>query len=370
MNQFDPAAFDFAAALAARKAEFGEMQMAYIDPPAGTASDNVSPVTASQVPAGKLVHVGPRDAAGLPTGSNEVDQFVSKAYDLAAYQPFRRRLLFDTFATLRVTRQSHNGAVVALSRVGDLDDDPTTAELHEDFDVLPTPLVAHGSNIILKEYGRVVTKTALIRATSMIPLDPIAAERVGRNMGATVDRIALNAALAAGGIKIDGTAGAVPVDQTGTAVSASNQLRAVHQYFLDNNVEPFEDGFYAAAITPAAQTQLLKESDAAGWRYFQQNQNPAGGTGSIAKGYVGDYEGFHFFVTTGVPAATGGVFFGAEGLAKAGSMVPGFGMEPQVVVAPVVDRLRRFASVGWYWLGGYARFRAEAIATSNLSDIT
>lgn len=368
MNQFDPSSFDFAAALAARKAEFGGMEMVYVDPPTG-ASDNVSPVTASQVPAGKLVHVGPR-TAGLPTGSDEVDALVTKAYDLIAYSPYRRRLLFDTFATMRITKQSHNGAVVQVSRVGDLDDDPTTAVLNEDYDVLPTPLVAHSANIILNEYGRVVTKTALIRATSMIPIDPIAAERVGRNMGATLDRLAMNVSLAAGGMKIDGTTGAVPVDQTGSALSASDQLRAVSEYFLQNNVEPFEDGMYAAVINPAAATQLRKEGAAAGYRYFQINQNPSGGTGSIARGYIGDYEGFRFYVTTGVANGVGGIFYGAEGLAKAGSMAPGFGMAPQVVVAPVVDRLKRFASIGWYWLGGYGRFRAEAIATSNLADIT
>ena len=52
---------------------------------------------------------------------------------------------------------------------------------------------------------------------------------------------------------------------------------------------------------------------------------------------------------------------GAEALAKAYSSAPGFGATPRTVVSPVVDKLRRFASVGWYWLGGYKVFRDEAI---------
>lgn len=370
MTEKFPEAFDFASTLAARKAEFGDAQMAYADPPTN-ASDNVSPVTASQDPTTKVTGVGTRGGDGLPTGNNQVDALVTRAYNLRAYGPLRRRLVFDAFATVRPTMDTHNGAVVQMTRVNDIaDDDPTTAELNEYYDVLPTPLTANATNVILKEYGRAVTKTALLRGTSMIPFDPVAAERVGRNMGATLDRLSRTVSLAAGGIDAAGAVGGVPVDHTGTAVSASNQLRAVSEYFEANNVEPFEDGFYGAVITPAAKTQLRKESSADGWRYYAINQNPAGGQGAnVARGYIGEYEGFRFWVSTGVPSGTGGMFFGAEGLAKAQSTAPGFG-DPQVVVAPVVDRLKRFASVSWFWLGGYARFRSEAIATSNLSDIS
>ena len=366
---FDAAMFDFAAVLASRKAEFGDAQMVYTDPPSN-ASDNVSPVTASQSPSTKLTGVGTRGADGLPTGSDGVDSLVTKAYNLRAYTPYRRRLVFSQMATVRPTMDTHQGATVQLNVVSDVsDDDPTTAELNEYYDVLPTPLTSWSSNVILKEYGRAVTKTALLRGTSMIPFDPIAAERVGRNMGATIDRLHRTVSLAAGGITNAGAAGGVPADQTGSAVSASNQLRAVAEYFETNEVEPFEDGFYQAIISPASHTQLKKESSADGWRYYAINQNPSGGSGaSVARGYIGEYEGFRFFVVNGI-SSTGGIFYGAEGLARAQSMAPGYG-DPQVVVAPVVDRLKRFASVGWYWLGGVARFRAEAICTSNLSDIT
>jgi N4-gp56 family major capsid protein len=344
--------------------------MAYVDPPAGgIASDLVSPVSASQTPEGKLLNVGPRDSAGLPTGSNVLDTLITRAYDLQAYKFLRRRLVFADAATIRTTNQSHTGAVIRLNVVNDLDDDPTKALLVENYDVLPTPLASFGTDVILYEYGRVVTSTNLLRGTSMIPFDPIAAERVGRNAGATMDRLARDSLLGSttgGGLNADGSANtAAPTDVT-VSGKPSATLRAAFQSFQSNNIEPFANGLYRAYIDPASLTALKGESDAAGWRYYQINQDSGGGTGDIARGAIGVYEGFEIIVTTGV-GASHGFFLGNEGLAMLHSNAPGFGPMPQVIVSPVVDRLRRFASVGWYWLGGFSRFRAEAVLIGNLA---
>lgn len=338
--------------------------MAYADPPAGgIASDNVAPVTAAQDPTLYLTHVG-ATSGGLPTGSDGVDSLITRAYDLTAFTFLRRKLLFDEWATVAPTRQSHNGAVIQMNFVGDIDDDPAKAVLEEDYDVLPTPLASYKTDLTMLEYGRTVTRTNLVRGLSMIPIDPVAAERVGRNAGGTIDRLALAALLASGGIKNDGTAGGAVVDVT-VANGPSDTLRAAAQYFRENNVDPMDDGFYRAALTPAAETALRKEADAAGWRYWQANDGSEMGGNSIVRGFVGNYEGFKISVSTGVPSAQGGIFGGKDALAKVFPKVPGYGPYPQVVVAPVVDRLRRFASVGWLWLGGYGRFRAEAVVTGN-----
>src|SRR5436190_17773705 len=81
---------------------------AYTDPPSGgIASDNVSPVTASQTPEGKLLSVGTRDGTtGLPTTSAGLQSLVTKAYDLIAHKALRKRLLFDPIATVRTTNES------------------------------------------------------------------------------------------------------------------------------------------------------------------------------------------------------------------------------------------------------------------------
>lgn len=304
-------------------------------------------------------------------GANDISSLITRAYDLLAAKPLRDALIFDAFATVRPTRQSHNGAIVRMNLIDDLTDDPATALLPEDYDVLPTPLVSYWADITMKEYGRVVTTTNLARGTSNIPIDPAAAERIGRNAGSTVDKLAVAALQAAGGVKADGTAGGVPVD-VHVASKPSSTLRAAAEYFQANKVEPFSNGLYLAVITPAEETALRNEADAAGWRYWQAN-NAANGVedvahrGSVTLGgnpKVFQYEGF--MIVPSIRVAKG-LFLGNEGLAKAYPIVPGYGPTPQTVVSPVVDRLRRFASVGWSWLGGYARYRAEAVCVGDLA---
>jgi N4-gp56 family major capsid protein len=331
------------------------------------ASEHVSPVDkVTQEAKNALTHVGAL-SNGLPSGSDSLQSLVTRAYNLAAMQTLRRELVWDRFATVQASRLSHNGAVVQFNFVDDLDDDPTKAELSEDYDVLPTPLKSWPTNVTMKEYGRAVTTTALLRGTSMIPVDPIAAERVGRNAGSVIDRLAFAPLIAAGGITNAGTAGGAPVDVS-VASSPSDTLRAASQKFKEDDVAPFANGMYTAIMTPACETALRKEADAAGWRYWQINQEESGGTGDIARGAVGAYEGFNIIVanTPGLEAV-GAVFLGNEALAKAYSSAPGFGANPGVVVSPVVDRLKRFASVGWYHLVGYSRFRAEAVLVGDLT---
>ena len=107
------------------------------------------------------------------------------------------------------------------------------------------------------------------------------------------------------------------------------------------------------------------ESDAAGWRYWQAN-NSANGVAQVQGRYIGEYEGFTILVSNRLTAGKD-LFLGQDGLAKVFPSAAGFGSQPRIIVSPVVDRLRRFASIGWYHLVGYGRFRAEAAITSNLA---
>jgi N4-gp56 family major capsid protein len=325
----------------------------------------VSPVEEAEI--AKLTQVG-AVSNGLPTGSDGVDSLITRAYELLAHQNYRRELLFDEAATVRLARVSHNGAVYQLNVVDDISDDPSTALLVEQYDVLPTPLVSWKLDVILKEYGRVVTTTNLLRGTSFVPVDPIAAERIGRNAGATMDRLALSVLLGSGGITKAGAAGSAPTDVTVTG-KPSDTLRAAAQSFADNNVMPFASGYYRAYINPAGITALRSESDAAGWRYNAVRNASDEVRSGMNRRYVTTYEGFEIYSTTTPGIATpGGVFLGADALAKVAPQAAGFGTSPEIVIAPVVDRLRRFASVGWKWLGAYSRFRSEAVLTGDLAE--
>jgi hypothetical protein len=52
---------------------------------------------------------------------------------------------------------------------------------------------------------------------------------------------------------------------------------------------------------------------------------------------------------------------GRQALCKAYSNVDGNGEGPKVVPGPVTDVLRRFVPMGWYWLGGYSRFKETSL---------
>ncbi|MGV0949362.1 MAG: hypothetical protein ACOYB3_01730 [Azonexus sp.] len=346
------------------------------------AAEQVAPLNAADTDraialGGGLTHVGTRMSGGgqvasAAGGITWAEAMVTTAYDLVIDSAYRDALVFDQFATKRPTRLTHNGAIVSFQATNDLDDDPTKAELVEDFDVLPSKFKSAHVDIAMKEYGKVVSRTNLVRGVSMVPFDPIAAEKIGRNSSSVLDRLALNSLYAVGGISFSkdpskfGGAGTAPVAVAPVAGKPTETLLAIAQQFQEADVEPFSNGLYSAVITPAELTALRKESDAAGWRYYQINQEESGGTGSIARRVIGEYEGFLFFVSNRLTAGKS-LYLGADALAKVYPNVAGFGPQASSEVAPVVDRLRRFYTVGWLWTGGYGRYKAEAVVTSNLA---
>lgn len=333
-----------------------------------------SPVEETQV--ATLTTVGARisggaQAANVATGVAWSSTQVTTAYDLLIEKAYRDQLVFDQFATKRPTRLTHNGAIVSFPLANDIADDVAGATLQENFDVLPSQFKTAHVDIGMLEYGRVITRTNLVRGMSAIPFDPIAAERIARNSVSTMDRLALASIYAAGGVSantdptIFGTPGGVPATVTATAGHPTYTLQDVAQNFQTNNIEPFSDGTWAAIIRPGAITALRREADAAGWRYFQVMQEPGGGTGSVPFRKIGVYENFTFFTSNRLTAAKD-IFMGADALAKVYPNVEGFGPQAASEVSPVNDRLRRFLSTGWLWTGGYGRYKAEAIVTANL----
>lgn len=289
----------------------------------------------------------PAPQIDLAVGSN----LVTKAYELAAWGALRPEIIFDQFATVRSTRSSHNGSSVQFTFLDDLPEAVTP--LLENVDVDSTALDSTTVEVTMREYGVAVTRTALLRGTSMIPFDPIAAERVGWNAGVSQDTLARTA--------LDQATNSI----TGATLSSEMLREGVRQMKVDN-VRPFAGGSYVAVISPSQEKELKAEADAAGWRFVVGNGE--GGGNSIYRGEVGLYEGVRIVVNNHLTDQDTGYLMGQEALAKAFSSVPGFGPMPRVVVSPVVDKLRRFASVGWYWLGGYKIFRQEAIRLIDTSS--
>lgn len=317
-------------------------------------SPNYSPgeiVTA----AGPLSINAPAPVVDITLGS----QFVTKAYDLAIYPALRPELIFDQFATVRASNTTHRGGSVRFSFVDDLSEQ--TTPLLENLDVDSITMASKALTVTMREYGTAVTNTALIRGTSMISLDPLIAERVGYNAGISIDTLA-RVALSQTTITYDDASTAtIGSIGDGSANLSGVMLRQGVARLRAANVRPMRGGNYVAVISPYQAQQLMSESTDTGFRWMvgYNGDNTAGN--SIFQGEVGTYEGVRLVVNNHLTSMGFGYLMGAEALAKAYSTAPGFGPNPKTVVAPVVDKLRRFASVGWYHLVGYSVFRADAL---------
>jgi N4-gp56 family major capsid protein len=298
------------------------------------------------------------------TITTSLDQLAATlAYDKLARTPLRSKLVHEQFATVQSTNQSHDGASVQFNFVGDLTLS-TTALADEISDAPQEALSDTGVTVTMLEYGRVVARSRKVRGTSMVAIDPIAAERVGRAAGVVHDELA-RLALAATANQYGTTGGLTDL--------SSNVLRKASASLKAADVDPFVGDYYVAIIHPDQEYDLRIEADAAGWRYYAANQNPSGdGASGIMRGSVGMYEGFNILVSsrtgksgTGATTDYTGLVFGAEALAKAYSHVEGFGPYATTVFAPPVDNLSRVMRVGYYWLGGYAILRAAAVGKLN-----
>lgn len=310
--------------------------------------------------AGPLSINAPAPVVDITLGS----QFVTKAYDLAVYPALRPELIFDQFATVRASNVTHRGGSVRFSFVDDLDEQ--TTPLLENIDVDSIALNSKALTLSMREYGTAVTNTALIRGTSMISLDPVIAERVGYNAGRSIDTLARTALDVTSITYDDGSTASIGSVGNTSAPLDGDALRNGVAILRAANVRPLRGGNYVAVISPYQAQQLMSDTSDTGFRWMVGYAGGMGTAGnSIFQGEIGTYEGVRLVINNHLGTQGKGYLMGAEALAKAYSTAPGFGPTPHTVVSPVVDKLRRFASIGWYHLVGYSVFRAEALLHIN-----
>lgn len=294
------------------------------------------------------------------------------AFDRIAYFALRSELLFDAVADVQPVAQSMPGSSVKFTIFNDLS--AATSTLTEDTDVTPVVMSDSQVEVTLAEYGNAVNTTAKLRGTSFLDVDSAAANIVGYNAGISVDTV-ISDVLSAGTNVIYGGGGAsTPSTRVGLAVDdiiTANDIRKTVAALRKANAVSF-NGMYMGYIHPDVSYDLRRETGVASWR----DPHVYVDTAMIYNGEVGAFEGVRFIETprakifenvfNGAGAAgTGDAYCthicGRQALAKAHSIVDGNGPFPRVVRGPVVDVLSRFQPIGWYWLGGYARFREASL---------
>jgi len=308
-------------------------------------------------------------AAETGTANLSVDQ---TAFEKLAYFALRDEMYFDQFADVQATNATNPGATVTFTIFQDMA--AATTALGEAEDVTPVALSDSQVTVTLNEYGNATVTTAKLRATSFLPVDPVAANAVGYNAGLSIDTIARNAAQAGTNV-IYATGGATdPTSRTtinSDDVLAANDVRRVVAQLRKANV-PTIGGSYVGMIHPDVSYDFRSATDAAAWRTPANYVNPQG----IYTGEIGMFEGVRFIEAPRAPlfanasdnsgsAGTidvyGTLIMGRQALAKGISLGGEYGAQPSIVYGTVTDILKRFRPVGWKHFVGYGVFRQEAL---------
>jgi N4-gp56 family major capsid protein len=285
------------------------------------------------------------------------------AYDRLTYMAFRPTQHFDQFASVQPTRQSMPGSSVIFNKTSDLA--VASSALTETSDVTPVAMGDAQVTVTLAEYGNAVQTSAKLRGVSYIPVDPIVAEVIGYNAGVSIDAVAQIAMIGGTNVFFGGTS-ASQAALASTDIMDAHDVRYARNRLRRGNV-PKIGGAYVCHTHPDVTLDLREQTGSGAWRTPHEYAQP----GEIWNDEVGQFEGFRFIEDSQATiVADGGagavdayyvLFFGAQALAKAYSSQDGYGPNPQTVVSPVTDALRRFTGMGWKHLVGYSIFRQEAI---------
>lgn len=305
----------------------------------------------------------------ISTASLSTDQV---AFEKLAYFALRPEMYFDQFADVQATNATNPGASIKFTVFADLA--AATTPLGEAEDVTPVTMSDSQVTVTLNEYGNATVTTAKLRASSFLPVDPVAAQAVGYNAGLSIDTVArdilqagTNVFYATGGGTDPTARNEISTDDT---LTITDIRKAVAQLRSAN--VPTINGNYIGFIHPDVQFDLMSATDAAGWRdaYKYTDATP------LINGEIGQIDGVRFISSPRAPLfanagngsggagtidAYGTLIMGRQALAKGISLGGEYGAQPTIVYGTVTDLLKRFRPVGWKHFVGYGVFRQEAL---------
>lgn len=301
--------------------------------------------------------------------SLSVDQV---AFDRLAYFALRSELLFDQAADVQPVAQAMPGTGVTFTIFSDIA--AATSTLNEVTDVTPTAMSDSQVTVTLNEYGNAVVTTAKLRGTAFLDVDSAAANIIGYNAGDSMDQVVREVLSGGSNVVYGGGGSSKPTSRVTIQAEdtiAAGDVRKVVAQLRGANVATF-NGSYMGFIHPDVSYDFRSATDAAGWRTPANYVDPTG----IYNGEIGLFESVRFIETprakvrvdaSNGTSTTGAVdvydtyIMGRQALAKAFSAQDGNGAVPKIVRGNVTDLLMRLQPLGWYWLGGYGRFREASL---------
>jgi N4-gp56 family major capsid protein len=292
------------------------------------------------------------------------DNTVVRAYDLVFNAAYRETPMYRMWCDYAPVRVDHPGQTVRLQKYDWLSAASVTAAktpLNEELDVdstkLPTTTYV---DLTVNEYGFAVTKTNKLVHTSMADVDGYAAVAVANHAADTIDELVQDEFTQ--GTQVIRAAGrASTVTVASTDYLTATVVRKAVTKLRTNKALPFGE-YYAAGIHPHVIHDLREETGSGSWRVpseYGQNQS------MIWAGEFGEFEGMRFVQNTRTRKATDGVagtavvyrtfVLGQQAVAERAVE------EPHTVLAPPVDKLHRFNTLGWYAFIGWKLYRDEAL---------
>jgi N4-gp56 family major capsid protein len=301
--------------------------------------------------------------------SVSVDQ---AAYDRLAYFALRSEMLFDQAADVQATNQAMPGSSVIFTIFSELA--AATSTLSETADLTPATMGDSQVTVTLAEYGNTIATTAKLRGTAFLDVDAAAANLIGYNAGDSMDQVVREVLAGGTNVAYGGGGSSDPSSRVTVAaedIIEANDIRKQTAALRGANVATF-NGYYMGYIHPDVSYDLRRETGNASWNA----PHIAVDTANIYNGEIGTFESVRFIETprakvftnaSNGTSTTGTIdvycthIMGRQALAKAYSQIDGNGVVPKIVRGPVVDSLMRFNPIGWYWLGGYGRFREASL---------
>jgi hypothetical protein len=303
-------------------------------------------------------------AAGPNIDTAFVDAFVHPAFDLAVKEPLRDKLIWDQFVTWKPSGNLGENITAFLG--DDIDETGADTPLVENLDVDSVTFGSWALTFSGDEYGRAVSRTRLANAKSVVNVDPMIVDRVAFDAARGVDMLAKKAFMSgiSNGVAYHrnrkGAANiAKPATIAITGFLNTSDLQIGVAVLEGRNVMPYRGGDYILLCNPQGAQHLKNERDTGGFRYVTARNEGAAGN-SIYNGTIGKTEGVEVVVSNRVPEGEA-YLIGRDALAKTFLNSEGYGENPATIVAPVIDKLRRFLSWGWLHFVGYSMYDVRSV---------
>ena len=294
---------------------------------------------------------------GNPTTVSSISALVQTAYDQYVRMALRSIPVMRAIADVKPVQQAMPGSSVVFSIYSDLS--AATSTLTETADVSSVALGNPSQvTVTLQEYGSAVTTTKKLNLTSFNDVDAALADIIAYNAADSIDQVVAGVLTAGQNVIYAGTATNTNGITSSMTISVADIREAVTQ-LRTNKAVPRIGELYAAYLHPRQSADLRAETGTGGFqeltKYVERTPFVAGAVGVIEGAFVVETPRVPSVVNTGTVTVYQAVVAGREALAEA------MAQDITTVIGPEIDTLRRFRTIGWYYMGGFARLREAAL---------